>query len=505
MNKLSLVFILFFMVQAFSCNGGGTSHPVDGEEDGVEVVEDGLEDIDVRQEDIDVRQEDIDVRQEDIEEEEEVASECGDGVIGPGETCDPPESCPEDCDDGDPCSTDTMSGSAAECNVVCDNAPVTTCDDGDGCCPAGCEPSTDSDCGPLTMPRLFVADSVDETGGGIKVWNNADTIVADRAADASLGGPGIDGLGLALYMNRLFAATGGTEALYIYDDASLLTDGSARTDAIGVSAFDDTSLNKVYSMNVDADANLWIDYNMGDVRLFTNAAALDGASTSRAEFIHPWSQIFAVASDRVGDKLIGGQVSGAGVIVWDDPLSFSGEDNESDWQLHGPIGAAAMLIDGGRLYLAQYNSPCVNIWDNIASVTAAAAPDVTMTEASGMTHAQHVSVRNDVMVVTVSEHPDYKVNIYLNASGITGDRLPDFEVTDVLMTLPEKAFLDQNDTLYVIDRSGVLIFADATSAPALQVKLEMGLDSPEMLLVMECSPFHPCAGGEPCRSGLCMP
>jgi MYXO-CTERM domain-containing protein len=69
---------------------------------------------------------------------------CGNGMVDPGETCD--GDCPAACDDGDPCTVDTLSGTAAACNAACTTAPTTACTPGDGCCPAGCGSPADSDC-----------------------------------------------------------------------------------------------------------------------------------------------------------------------------------------------------------------------------------------------------------------------------------------------------------------------------------------------------------------------
>ncbi|HXU61643.1 MAG TPA: hypothetical protein VN962_08085 [Polyangia bacterium] len=75
---------------------------------------------------------------------------CGDGIRGAGETCDvgirPPASgsCPVSCDDGDPCTTDVLSG--AGCQALCIHDRITTAISGDGCCLAGSTAATDSDC-----------------------------------------------------------------------------------------------------------------------------------------------------------------------------------------------------------------------------------------------------------------------------------------------------------------------------------------------------------------------
>jgi hypothetical protein len=74
---------------------------------------------------------------------------CGDGVIGGGETCDPPSSCPTVCpDDGDRCTIDRLTGDPARCNAACQHVPITTCSATlrDLCCPTGCNGTTDPDC-----------------------------------------------------------------------------------------------------------------------------------------------------------------------------------------------------------------------------------------------------------------------------------------------------------------------------------------------------------------------
>jgi len=70
---------------------------------------------------------------------------CGNGVLEPGETCDPKSGCPS-CETKDRCTIVKSSGSAETCNLVCSATPVTACRPGDGCCPSNCSRSTDSDC-----------------------------------------------------------------------------------------------------------------------------------------------------------------------------------------------------------------------------------------------------------------------------------------------------------------------------------------------------------------------
>jgi hypothetical protein len=74
------------------------------------------------------------------------SSSCGNGQSEPGETCDPPSSCPASCNDGNACTIDTLTGSAANCNAACGHQAISQCQSGDGCCPAGCNANSDTDC-----------------------------------------------------------------------------------------------------------------------------------------------------------------------------------------------------------------------------------------------------------------------------------------------------------------------------------------------------------------------
>ena len=426
---------------------------------------------------------------------------CGNDVIEAGETCDPPASCPVSCDDPDPCTVDAMTGGPDDCDVACSHTDIVACIDADGCCPFGCDSSSDNDCPPPSFPRLFVADS-----DGVKIWYGADAIFADRVADATLGGLADRGLGLALHEDRLFVASDNSDhPVYIYDNAGSISDGAPNDDTIDVAAFNGSALWSVHEMYVDSSANLWMDYDY--IRLFMDAGSLGSASNSQAQYTHVWGpQIFSMVFDAAGNKLLGGQVSGAGVIAWDDPASKSGETNDNDWQIFAGLSPSSMNIYGGRLYVGCWNPPYVNIWDNISSLSAGAAPDATMGAASNLSDVKHIFMREDILVVTVSHFPGpYKVNVYKNAGSLTGDVLPDFEISDASMNMPQKSYLDADDNLYVMDNSGILIFGAATSAPFFKTKLIMDVSAPSDFLLMECSPFLPCAFGEDCVGGMCIP
>jgi len=70
--------------------------------------------------------------------------QCGNGVVEPGELCD--GNCPTNCAPRDACEVASLQGSASQCNAACEYEPITQCQGGDGCCPAGCTAQNDSDC-----------------------------------------------------------------------------------------------------------------------------------------------------------------------------------------------------------------------------------------------------------------------------------------------------------------------------------------------------------------------
>jgi sugar lactone lactonase YvrE len=80
--------------------------------------------------------------------------DCDNGVVDTGETCDvaisqgSPGACPLACDDGEPCTSDTLQDPGT-CQARCLFTSIDARIDGDGCCPAGANANEDSDCDPV--------------------------------------------------------------------------------------------------------------------------------------------------------------------------------------------------------------------------------------------------------------------------------------------------------------------------------------------------------------------
>ncbi len=75
------------------------------------------------------------------------AAVCGNGTLEPGERCDPLDTCPTDCPQ-DGCQLYALD-QPGTCFAMCQPAGTqTACQNGDGCCPEGCNANNDDDCQP---------------------------------------------------------------------------------------------------------------------------------------------------------------------------------------------------------------------------------------------------------------------------------------------------------------------------------------------------------------------
>ena len=72
---------------------------------------------------------------------------CGNGVVDAGETCD--TFCPQSCSSSNACTPMTVTGSSLTCDAECVvSETITSCINGDGCCPGACNEGNDDDCDP---------------------------------------------------------------------------------------------------------------------------------------------------------------------------------------------------------------------------------------------------------------------------------------------------------------------------------------------------------------------
>lgn len=106
---------------------------------------------------------------------------CNNGKVDVGETCDPPGSCPTTCAaSADACMPNVLVGSAAGCTAACVAQPVSACVGGDGCCAAGCDATTDSDCAAASGDGQITGGCSAQAGGQLATFLVALGLFASR-------------------------------------------------------------------------------------------------------------------------------------------------------------------------------------------------------------------------------------------------------------------------------------------------------------------------------------
>ena len=104
---------------------------------------------------------------------------CGDGVVDTSEGCDytVQGSCVANqsgCaafENGDKCRPEVFEGSPMLCTATCAVHPITACMNSDGCCPAGCDETTDNDCGAGGGGGGGGGGGSNDVGGGCSTTN----------------------------------------------------------------------------------------------------------------------------------------------------------------------------------------------------------------------------------------------------------------------------------------------------------------------------------------------
>jgi hypothetical protein len=331
---------------------------------------------------------------------------------------------------------------------------------------------------PATHPRLVVASAA-----GVQIWDHADELATATAADATLAGIDATALGLAVHVDDLFVtSTHPTSAVYRF--ATTLEDGATPTGSVSAASFGGALVASHTKLQVDANDDLWIEH-AGTLHLVTSASTATGAS---AHFTHPWGQIAGMAYDETGDHLFGGQISGAGLLVWNQAATRTGEVAAMDYALSS-TSAFHAEIAADRLYVSHYSPPDIAVWDDISAVTGSRPPDHTLATLCGSSSAElrYIAVTaDDVLVVIHSEDQVETVCMFKDASTMTAGRAPDAVASDPSLDPSasniDKAVLTSDGRLFVLDRSGIAIFDNALVAPVFVTKLP--IESPMDMLVL---------------------
>jgi hypothetical protein len=317
------------------------------------------------------------------------------------------------------------------------------------------------------------------TGGGLQVWNDSASIVSDVAPDVVVAGNGLaDGVtALAIAGDRLYAGRHGKllppgdsgAAILAFSGAHALTAGSTAVAIIN-------TLVDSIELRVDTADNLWDDVSAGqEVFRYASASTLGSSATPTATFTHPNMQLPSFAVETTSQRLFAGQISGTGVIAWNDAMTATGSPPD-DFTLS--LGAYwGMRVDHDRLYAVGQHmnnggGPAVEtgvaIWPGASALTAAALPIVIKSGYTAGGFVQNLALRDDILVVVARDQK--AIMIYKHASAITGDVAPDFTITDKLIA-PGRAVIDASHRLYVLDTGGVRVYDTIDTAPTFVVQL----------------------------------
>jgi hypothetical protein len=337
------------------------------------------------------------------------------------------------------------------------------------------------DLGASGVARLFVSHA-----GGVGLWNNPEGLGADAPPDVQLVNDGLasGATALALAHNRLLVATADpAAALVAYDGADLLGPGAASAAKIPRSAFPTPSNvgGPLGALRVSADDRLWgqiggYDGGFGAAYvLLPHATTLTSATTVQATFIHPWSQLAGFAYDPLGGRLFAEQISGAGLLVWNDAGNASGMKSH-DFVLTQSVGFP-LTTDGTRMYAS--GGAAINIWDNLPSLSAATAPTLSLSMSiANAPFISAITVRDDTLAVAIQNQGIF---VYLNASTINHDENPSFTITHPLLGKTgggqiSKLVLTKDHHLFALFSGvsvpqGILVFRDVTTTPTFVTRL----------------------------------
>ena len=122
------------------------------------------------------------------ETDSDCSATCGNGRVESGEACDPPERCPQAsaCRTELTCMSARFTGAPATCSARCELVPIVSCVNGDHCCPSGCSPQEDDDCGATGRKPT---SATQQTPGGASGPSSAGAAGASGSAAADAGTP----------------------------------------------------------------------------------------------------------------------------------------------------------------------------------------------------------------------------------------------------------------------------------------------------------------------------
>ncbi len=258
------------------------------------------------------------------------------------------------------------------------------------------------------------------------------------------------------------ASTDASFPIALYQDAANIADGALRDAGIAaseVSAFSTLGRPKMFA---GSDGTLWLSRSDNDVfRSYPNASTLGNATVAGPIVSHAYQQLIGFAITAGNERVFAGQISGGGVVMYNDPLAGSGTLTP-DLDLDTDCNSWAMTLHADDLYVTCQGraggDAQLRIWRNAASISSVRAADVAVTLPS--TDAWGIAVLNDMLAITTSSDG---VLIYTGPSSLAPSSVP-INTLDAGF-FPRKVLFDQTGRLYTraSDPTGIQIFANVTT------------------------------------------
>jgi hypothetical protein len=213
--------------------------------------------------------------------------------------------------------------------------------------------------------------------------------------------------------------------------------------------------------------NLWLLEGFGRVLLIKGGAL--GTPLGNAQFTHPWEQIASMTV--AGGRLFAGQISGAGILVWDAAAARSGPQEASDWQLAN-LASWAMVAGGNRLYALDAGAHTrLAVWNDLDTLSAPRALDVLL-EVSSTQAVGDLAWRDNALIALVANGvTENRLAIYADSGALTPTSEPDTEVAPTAADYLQRSYLDRSGNLYILDTDGIYIYRDGLTDPTLVTKL----------------------------------
>lgn len=271
---------------------------------------------------------------------------------------------------------------------------------------------------------------VDNNAQSVMAWDSAGTVNGNVTPDRVISGAGtgiIDPVGIE-YDSRsnsvLIADV--ANAIRIYDDVVITNGNVAASRTITGAA---TLLDNAYGIALDENRNQIYATNNSGILVFSNADTINGNIAPSRVITGSNVPLATVdhklALDVTNDRLYISDFDSDSILIYDNISTIDGNvaPNRTVTGITKPWGIA-VDISRNILYVNRYNAATIDVFDNAATINGAVAPNRSLTGAAVIINEGcHLAIDpvSNMLYVTTGDD----VKIWHNASTVTGNVTPD--------------------------------------------------------------------------------